>query len=119
MLAEKQKILAESVQAAKDKLETLESVQDQISQQYAAGDIDRGAYLDFQNELVRTREKLKNLQERQMLSALSLRSCDKKNLTSVMVKDTAPACSIAYSFLSVSSSARPQKILCNRRNVTV
>lgn len=65
LLAEKQKILAESVQAAKDKLETLESVQDQISQQYAAGDIDRGAYLDFQNELVRTREKLKNLQEQQ------------------------------------------------------
>ena len=65
LLTEKQKILAESVQAAKDKLETLESVQDQISQQYAAGDIDRGAYLDFQNELVRTREKLKNLQEQQ------------------------------------------------------
>lgn len=65
LLAEKQKILAESVQAAKDKLKTLESVQDQISQQYAAGDIDRGAYLDFQNELVRTKEKLKNLQEQQ------------------------------------------------------
>lgn len=65
LLAEKQKILAESVQAAKDKLETLESVQDQISQQYAAGDIDRGAYLDFQNELEYTKKKLKSLEDQQ------------------------------------------------------
>ena len=65
LLAEKQKILAESVDATKEKLETLKSVQDQIQQQYAAGDIDRGAYLDFQKELAYTEDNLKRLEKQQ------------------------------------------------------
>ena len=65
LLAEKQKILAESVETTKEKLETLKSVQDQIRQQYEAGDIDRGAYLDFQNELAYTEDKLKRLEKEQ------------------------------------------------------
>jgi phage-related minor tail protein len=65
LLAEKQKILAEAVEETKEKLETLKSVQDQIRQQYEAGDIDRGAYLDFQNELAYTEAKLEQLEEQQ------------------------------------------------------
>lgn len=44
LLNEKQKILSESVAAARKELETLEGVQKQVSDQYANGDIDRGAW---------------------------------------------------------------------------
>ena len=43
MLAQKQKILADSIEATKDKLDILREAQSQIEQQYAAGTIDRGA----------------------------------------------------------------------------
>ena len=66
LLAEKQKILADSVRAAADELEVLESVQDQVAAQYAAGDIDRGAYLEFQRKLEAARANLERLKEAQM-----------------------------------------------------
>lgn len=65
LLAEKQNILAESIAAAKKELEQLESVQDQIEQQYASGEIDRGAYLEFQTKLEAARANLKRLEEQQ------------------------------------------------------
>lgn len=65
LVAEKQKILASYVDVTREKLETLEGVQDQIRQQYANGTIDQGAYLDFQKELEYTRDKLKNLETQQ------------------------------------------------------
>lgn len=65
LLTEKQKILASYVDATREKLQTLESVQDQIRQQYASGEIDQGAYLDFQRELENTKAKLKDLEKQQ------------------------------------------------------
>lgn len=65
LLAQKQKILADSIEATKDKLDILREAQSQIEQQYAAGTIDRGAYLDFQRELVNTEQRLDDLKEKQ------------------------------------------------------
>lgn len=65
LLSEKQKILASYVETTREKLNTLESVQDQIKQKYANGEIDQGAYLDFQKELESTRAKLKDLENQQ------------------------------------------------------
>lgn len=65
LLAEKQKILASYVDATREKLQKMEAVQDQIKQKYADGEIDQGAYLDFQVELEKTREKLEKLEEQQ------------------------------------------------------
>ena len=65
LLAEKQKLLAESIENTKNKLQLLNESQEQITQQYAAGDIDRGAYLEFQQELADTKQKLKELQQAQ------------------------------------------------------
>lgn len=65
LLAEKQKLLAESIENTKNKLQLLKESQEQITQQYAAGDIDRGAYLEFQQELADTKQKLKELQQAQ------------------------------------------------------
>lgn len=65
LVAEKQKILASYVDATREKLETLEAVQDQIAAQYASGEIGQSAYLDFQKELVYTRNKLEDLEKQQ------------------------------------------------------
>lgn len=65
LLSEKQKILADSIDATKKKLELMKEQQDKVSAAYAAGDIDRGAYLAFQTELLETKQKLKDLKEQQ------------------------------------------------------
>ena len=65
LLNEKQKILSESVAAARKELETLEGVQDQIAAQYANGDIDRGAWLEYQNKLQKAKQHLEDLEKAQ------------------------------------------------------
>lgn len=65
LLNEKQKILSESVAAARKELETLEGVQKQVSDQYANGDIDRGAWLEYQNKLQKAKKHLEDLEKAQ------------------------------------------------------
>ena len=65
LLSEKQKILSESVAAARKELETLEGVQKQVSDQYANGDIDRGAWLEYQNKLQKAKQHLEDLEKAQ------------------------------------------------------
>lgn len=65
LLNEKQKILSDSVAAARKELETLEGVQDQIAAQYANGDIDRGAWLEYQNKLQKAKQHLEDLEKAQ------------------------------------------------------
>ncbi len=65
LLNEKQKILSESVAAARKELETLEGVQKQVSDQYANGDIDRGAWLEYQNKLQEAKQHLEDLEKAQ------------------------------------------------------
>ena len=47
LLTEKQKVLTDSVRAAREELKTLEAAQADVEKMYASGDIDRGAYLEF------------------------------------------------------------------------
>ena len=65
LLNEKQKILSESVAAARKELETLEGVQKQVSDQYDNGDIDRGAWLEYQNKLQKAKQHLEDLEKAQ------------------------------------------------------
>lgn len=65
LLNEKQKILSESVAAARKELETLEGVQKQVSDQYANGNIDRGAWLEYQNKLQKAKQHLEDLEKAQ------------------------------------------------------
>lgn len=65
LLKEKQTALGNSVENTRDKLMRLESMQDQIAQQYKAGKIHQGAYMQFQLELENTRANLKKLEEQQ------------------------------------------------------
>lgn len=65
LLTEKQTALQAAVSAARDKVKDLEAVQEQVKQQYAAGEIDQGAYAQFQLELETARANLKKLEEQQ------------------------------------------------------
>lgn len=65
LLSEKQKILADAVKAATDEVNTLRDAQKQVSDQYANGEIDRGAYLDFQDKLTTAEANLERLKEQQ------------------------------------------------------
>jgi len=66
LLSEKQAILADSVKAAREELKNLEAAQGNVEKMYAAGDIDRGAYLEFQRKLEAARTNLKRLQDQQV-----------------------------------------------------
>jgi phage-related minor tail protein len=60
-LAEKEKLLAQSVEQVSQKLQTLKSVQGQVEEQYKNGDIGADAYYDFQKQLVQTEQQYKKL----------------------------------------------------------
>lgn len=66
LLTEKQGILADAVKAAREELTALEAAQSDVEKMYAAGEIDRGAYLEFQRKLEAARANLKRLQDQQV-----------------------------------------------------
>ena len=66
LLSEKQAILADSVEAAREELKALEAAQGDVERMYNAGEIDRGAYLEFQRKLEAARANLEQLQEQQV-----------------------------------------------------
>lgn len=66
LLAEKQKVLADSVKAATDELDTLKAAQEEVEAMYAAGEIDRGAYLEFQRKLQAAEANVRRLKEEQL-----------------------------------------------------
>lgn len=63
LLSQKHQILTDAVANTKDELEALENAQDQVTAQFNSGDIDRGAYLEFQNKVLAARKRLKDLEE--------------------------------------------------------
>lgn len=65
LLTQKQKILADAVKAAKDELKQLKGTQKEITEQYKAGDIDRGAYLQYCTQLEKAKKNLEDLKDQQ------------------------------------------------------
>lgn len=62
LLAQKQKLLSDAITNTSEKLSRLKSVQEQVNQQFARGEISEGQYRAFQREIVSTEQKLKSLQ---------------------------------------------------------
>ena len=56
-LAEKQKILAEAIANSSEKLKTLKNSQEQVKAQFESGQIDRGQYLKFCEEIAATEKQ--------------------------------------------------------------
>ncbi|WP_336078526.1 phage tail tape measure protein [Paenibacillus sp. 203] len=62
LLAQKQKLLTDAIANTSDKLNTLRSAQQQVTEQFQRGDISEEQYRAFQRELVRTEQELQRFE---------------------------------------------------------
>ncbi len=62
LLAQKQEILNEAIEASKKKLKGLEDAQEQVEKQFKSGDIGADAYREFQRTVEATKKKLNGLE---------------------------------------------------------
>lgn len=83
LLAQKQTILTDAIANTKEELESLEKAQEQVEAQYASGDIDRGAYLEFQNKIIMARKRLKDLESQADETAEEIKRIDEKPVEEV------------------------------------
>lgn len=74
LLSQKQKILAESIENTKNKLDTLKEAERQAQEQFAKGDIAEDQYRAIQREVIKTEEELKKMNKQ-------LQEMDWKGLT--------------------------------------
>jgi len=63
LLAQKQKILAESITNTKEKLVTLKTAEEQAQQKFAEGKISEEQYRKLQQEVIKTEQELKKLEK--------------------------------------------------------
>ena len=63
LLAQKQELLAKSVESTSEKLQRLKAAQQQVEDQFKSGKIDGGQYREFQRELEATEAQLKKVQK--------------------------------------------------------
>ena len=61
LLAERQKLLSQSVETTSKKLEQLKSAQDDVNRAFSAGEISDAEYIAFQKELVNTQKRLDDM----------------------------------------------------------
>ena len=61
LVAQKQQILAQSIEATAEKLAILRAAQEQVKAQFESGEISREQYIAFQEELVRTEQRMESL----------------------------------------------------------
>lgn len=62
ILAQKHKLLADAIQNTQEKLNRLRTVQEQVNEQFARGEISEGQYRAFQREVAKTEQELKKLE---------------------------------------------------------
>lgn len=72
LLAQKQKLLAESVTTTKGKLDSLKEAEKQAQQQFKEGKISEEQYRALQREVIKTESKLKNLESQASKSNATL-----------------------------------------------
>lgn len=63
LLAQKQKILAESIDGTKEKLNILKDAEKQVQQQFENGEASEEQYRALQREIIQTEQQLKNLKK--------------------------------------------------------
>ncbi len=63
LLAQKQKILSESIAATKDKLGTLKEAERQVQEQFERGEVSEEQYRALQREIAKTEQELKALED--------------------------------------------------------
>ena len=83
LLTQKHTILTDAIANVKEELDALENAQDQVTAQYASGNIDRGAYLEFQNKVVIARKQLKDLEEQANETAAEIKKIQEEPVEDV------------------------------------
>lgn len=63
LLTQKQRYLGEEIEATRKKLETLKSIENQMTEQLNSGKISQDKYDAFQREIMETEDRLKNLKK--------------------------------------------------------
>jgi TP901 family phage tail tape measure protein len=63
LVAQKQKLLADAIENAREKLDRLRAVQEQVADQFAKGEISEGQYRAFVRETEKTRQELEKLEQ--------------------------------------------------------
>ena len=63
LVTQKQKVLAQQIQATKEKLDTLKAAEAQVEAQFNAGEIGEAQFREFQREIIETESKLKTYQQ--------------------------------------------------------
>lgn len=72
LLTQKQRLLNESVEATREKLEALKNAEEQVQKQFEAGEIGVEQYEGLKREIIETEEKLKNLEKQAASSNVEL-----------------------------------------------
>ena len=62
LVAQKQKLLAQNIEQTKDKLSKLKAAQDDVKAAFERGEISEEQYIAFQGEIVKTENRLKQLE---------------------------------------------------------
>jgi len=63
LLAQKKKLLGDAIANAREKLERLRAVQEQVNEQFRRGEISEAQYRAFQREVVKTEQELQKLEK--------------------------------------------------------
>ena len=82
LLAQKQKLLTDQIQATKEKLDTLRAAEAQVAAQFKNGEIGEEQFRAFQREIVETESKLKTYQSQ--LEATGKKASALEELTETM-----------------------------------
>lgn len=94
LLAQKQKLLSESIQITKERLNAMQEAQDKVNQAFKEGKIDDQQYRAYQRELTATEQTLKSLENQQKETADAIAHANDK------VKASAEEVSAAKDHLS-------------------
>lgn len=69
LLAQKQDLLAQSIQGTRDRLTALQSAQEKVNKAFQEGEIDESQYRAYQREVAATEQTLKNLEKQEKETA--------------------------------------------------
>lgn len=106
LLAQKQKLLADSVEETKNKLNILKTTEQGVREEFAKGNISEDQYRALQREVVKTEGVLKNL-EKQAREANGALSSDKaiSNLKNMGTAVAATGAAVGVAFIAIGAQA--------------
>ncbi|MBQ8922506.1 MAG: phage tail tape measure protein, partial [Oscillospiraceae bacterium] len=106
LVAQKQQILAQSVETTAQKLEILRAAQEQVKAQFESGTITREQYIAFQEELVRTESRMDSLKDAQkaMQSELDGTASHTKTLTQTVSEQEKELSELKAKYVDVAAA---------------